>query len=183
MKIAAFIDGANLYAAIKQLDLNVDYKKLLAWLNKEGQLIRAFYYTALLTDEEYNPMRTLVDWLSYNGYTLVSKPAKEFTDGRGGRKIKGNMDVELTVDMMELAPNLDRIFLFSGDGDYRRLVEAVQRMGVRVSVVSTIRATNSLLADELRRQADDYIDLEDLRPFIERTEKPEGKTGTLSLAA
>ena len=117
--------------------------------------MRAFYYTALIEDQEYSSIRPLLDWLDYNGYTVVTKPAKEFTDSTGRRKVKGNMDIELAVDMMELAPHVDQIVLFSGDGDFRPLVEAVQRRGVRVSVVSTISTQPPMVADELRRQADD----------------------------
>jgi uncharacterized LabA/DUF88 family protein len=131
-------------------------------------LIRAFYYTALVEDQEYSPIRPLVDWLDYNGYTMVTKPTKEYTDAMGRRKIKGNMDIELAIDVMEMAQHLDHIVLFSGDGDFRRLVEAVQRKGVRVTVVSTIRSSPPMVADELRRQADMFLELQDLAPSIMR---------------
>lgn len=167
-KIALFIDGANLYAAARALQFDIDYKRLLEMFGGRGQLIRAFYYTALLEDQEYSPLRPLVDWLDYNGYTMVTKPTKEFTDAMGRRKIKGNMDIELAIDVMEMAQYLDHIVLFSGDGDFRRLVEAVQRKGVRVTVVSTVRSTPPMVADELRRQADIFIDLVDIREQIER---------------
>ena len=167
-KIALFIDGANLYAAARALQFDIDYKRLLGLFGDRGQLIRAFYYTALLEDQEYSPLRPLVDWLDYNGYTMVTKPTKEFTDATGRRKIKGNMDIELAIDVMEMAQYLDHIVLFSGDGDFRRLVEAVQRKGVRVTVVSTIRSVPPMVADELRRQADVFVDLVDVREQIER---------------
>ncbi|MDP6587955.1 MAG: NYN domain-containing protein, partial [Alphaproteobacteria bacterium] len=138
-RIGLFIDGSNLYAAARALAFDIDYKRLLDAFSENGRLIRAFYYTALIEDQEYSPIRPLVDWLDYNGYTMVTKPAKEFTDSMGRRKIKGNMDIELAIDMIEMAPVLDHIVLFSGDGDFRRLVEAVQRKGLRVSVVSTVR--------------------------------------------
>jgi uncharacterized LabA/DUF88 family protein len=131
-------------------------------------LIRAFYYTALIEDQEYSPIRPLVDWLDYNGYTMVTKPTKEFTDATGRRKIKGNMDIELAIDVLEMADHLDHVVLFSGDGDFRRLVDAVQRRGVRVSVVSTMRSQPSMVADELRRQADSFIELQELSPRISR---------------
>src|SRR6266852_654814 len=140
-KIGLFIDGSNLYAAARALGFDIDYKRLLDLFGAKGRLIRAFYYTALLDDQEYSPIRPLVDWLDYNGYTMVTKPTKEFTDAAGRRKIKGNMDIELAIDVMEMAQYLDHIVLFSGDGDFRRLVEAVQRKGVRVTVVSTIRSS------------------------------------------
>jgi uncharacterized LabA/DUF88 family protein len=167
-RIALFIDGANLYAAARSLGFDIDYKRLLTEFAAKGRLIRAFYYTALLDDQEYSPIRPLVDWLDYNGYTMVTKPIKEFTDSAGRRKIKGNMDIELAIDVMEIAPYVDHIVLFSGDGDFRRLVEAAQKRGVRVSVVSTIRTSPPMVADELRRQADNFVELQDLAPRIMR---------------
>jgi uncharacterized LabA/DUF88 family protein len=167
-RIALFIDGANLYAAARALAFDIDYKRLLQLFGAKARLIRAFYYTALIEDQEYSPLRPLVDWLDYNGYTMVTKPTKEFTDAMGRRKLKGNMDIELAIDVMEMASSLDHIVLFSGDGDFRRLVEAVQRKGVRVSVVSTIRSAPPMIADELRRQADVFIELQELAPQIMR---------------
>jgi uncharacterized LabA/DUF88 family protein len=167
-RIALFIDGANLYAAARALAFDIDYKRLLELFSAKGRLIRAFYYTALVEDQEYSPIRPLVDWLDYNGYTMVTKPTKEYTDATGRRKIKGNMDIELAIDVMEMAQYLDHIVIFSGDGDFRRLVEAVQRKGVRVTVVSTIRSSPPMVADELRRQADTFIELQELAPSIMR---------------
>jgi uncharacterized LabA/DUF88 family protein len=171
-RLALFIDGANLFAAGKSLGFDIDYKLLRQEFMRRGKLVRAFYYTALLESEEYSPIRPLVDWLQYNGYTMVTKPAKEFVDSQGRRKIKGNMDIEIAVDMMEMAPQVDHIVLFSGDGDFRRLIEAVQRKGVRVTVVSTVLSSPPMVADELRRQADLFLDLSDLHPYIGRA--PQG---------
>lgn len=167
-RLALFIDGSNLYAAARALGFDIDYKRLLQLFAAKGQMIRAFYYTALVEDQEYSPIRPLVDWLDYNGYTMVTKPTKEFTDAAGRRKIKGNMDIELAIDVMEMAEHLDHIVLFSGDGDFRRLVEAVQRKGVRVTVVSTVRSQPPMVADELRRQADTFLELQELEPLISR---------------
>ena len=167
-RIALFIDGSNLYAAARALEFDIDYKRLLEVFAAKGHLVRAFYYTALVEDQEYSPIRPLVDWLDYNGYTMVTKPTKEFTDSAGRRKIKGNMDIELAIDVMEMAEHLDHVVLFSGDGDFRRLVDAIQRKGLRVSVVSTVRSQPPMIADELRRQADNFIELEDLRGSIAR---------------
>ncbi len=172
-RIALFIDGANLYATARALGFDIDYKRLLKLYSEKAKLIRAFYYTALIEDQDYSPIRPLVDWLDYNGYTMVTKPTKEFTDAAGRRKIKGNMDIELAIDMMEMAPHLDHIVLFSGDGDFRRLVEAVQRKGIRVTVVSTVRSQPSMIADELRRQGDLFVDLVDLQEQIERALPPD----------
>jgi uncharacterized LabA/DUF88 family protein len=178
-KVALFIDGSNLYAAAKSLDFDIDYRKLLKWAASAGRLVRAFYYTALIEDADYSPIRPLVDWLDYNGYTMVTKPTKEFVDAQGRRKIKGNMDIELAIDMMEMADSLDHIILFSGDGDFRRLLEAVQRKGVRVTVVSTIHSTPPMVADELRRQADYFMDLETLRLIIGRENNTPRVSGSI----
>ena len=167
-RIGLFIDGSNLYAAARALGFDIDYKRLLELFSAQANLIRAFYYTALIEDQEYSPIRPLVDWLDYNGYTMVTKPTKEFTDASGRRKIKGNMDIELAIDVMEMAPHLDHAVIFSGDGDFRRLVEAIQRKGVRVTVVSTVRSAPPMVADELRRQADHFVELQDLQHQIQR---------------
>src|SRR5437667_1233545 len=167
-RIAIFIDGANLYSAARGLAFDIDYKRLLDLFRSKGRLIRAFYYTALVDDQEYSPIRPLVDWLDYNGYTMVTKPTKSFTDALGHRKVKGNMDIELTVDAMRLVETLDHIVLFTGDGDFRALVAAMQMRGRRVSVVSTLQTQPPMVADELRRQADQFIDLADLESQIAR---------------
>ena len=167
-RIALFIDCANLYATAKSLGFDIDYKRLLGVFRTKGQLIRALYYTALAEDQEYSSIRPLIDWLDYNGYTMVTKPTKEFTDATGRRKVKGNMDIEIAVDMMEIAPSVDHIVLFSGDGDFRKLVESVQRRGRRVSVVSSLRTQPAMVADDLRRQADHFIELVEIQPLIAR---------------
>ncbi len=168
-RIALFIDGSNLYAAARALNFDLDYKRLLEAFSSQGRLIRAFYYTALIEDQEYSPIRPLVDWLDYNGYTMITKPTKEFTDSSGRRKIKGNMDIELAVDLLGMAPHIDHAVLFSGDGDFRRLLEAVQSKGLRTSVVSTVRSQPPMAADELRRQADNFIELQDIQDLIARS--------------
>ena len=169
-RTALFIDGANLYSASRHLGFDVDYRDMLQYFRSRTNVVRAYYYSALLDSEEYSPLRPLTDWLAYNGYALVTKAAREFTDSAGRRRFKGNMDVELAVDMLELAPRLDHAILFSGDSDFRRLVEAVQRQGVRVSVVSSVRTVPPMAADELRRQADQFVELADIAPeFTRRT--------------
>jgi uncharacterized LabA/DUF88 family protein len=174
-RLALFINGSNLYAAANALGFDIDYKLLKTEFMRRGKLLRAFYYTALLENEEYSPIRPLVDWLNYNGFTMVTKPAKEYTDSMGRRKVKGNMDVELCVDAMELAPHVDHVVLFSGDGDYRPMVESLQRQGVRVSVVSTIRSQPPMISDDLRRQADNFIELDELRDVIGRPPRPDAE--------
>lgn len=167
-KIALFIDGANIYAATKKLGIEIDYKKLLQEFRSRGNLVRAFYYTAVIEDQEFSSIRPLIDWLDYNGYQVVTKPTKEFVDQNGRRKVKGNMDIELTVDAMELAPHMDHMVLFSGDGDFRALLESVQRRGVRVTVVSSLTTQPPMVADELRRQADVFLDIAELQPKISK---------------
>ena len=167
-RIALFIDGANLHATARTLGFDIDYKRLLNELEGRGSLLRAFYYTAISEDQEYSSLRPLTDWLSYNGYTVVTKAVKEFTDASGRRKVKGNIAVELAVDAMDLADQIDQMVLFSGDGAFRYLVEAVQRRGVRVTVISTISSQPPIIADELRRQADIFTDLAELQSKIGR---------------
>ncbi|PYE88448.1 NYN domain-containing protein [Phyllobacterium leguminum] len=173
-KIALFIDGANLYAASKTLGFDIDYRKLLKAFQKRGYLLRAYYYTALVEDQEYSSIRPLIDWLDYNGYRVVTKAAKEFTDSTGRRKVKGNMDIELTVDAMQLTDTVDHFVIFSGDGDFRSLAEALQRKGRKVSVVSTLVTQPPMISDDLRRQADHFIDLASLKAEIGRdpSERP-----------
>jgi uncharacterized LabA/DUF88 family protein len=167
-KIALFIDGANLHSTCKTLGFDIDYKRLLREFASRGTLVRAFYYTAIIEDQEYSSIRPLIDWLDYNGYTVVTKATKEFIDAGGRRKFKGNMDIELVVDALELAEHVDQIVLFSGDGDFRSLVEAVQRRGVRVTVISSMSVRPPMIADELRRQADVFTDVTELRSKIGR---------------
>ena len=173
-KIALFIDGANLYATSRALGFDIDYRKLLSGFQKRGYLVRAYYYTALVEDQEYSSIRPLIDWLDYNGFKVVTKPAKEFTDSTGRRKIKGNMDIELTVDALELAEYVDHYVIFSGDGDFRTLVEALQRRGRKVSIVSTMASQPPMISDDLRRQADNFIDLMSLKSELGRepSERP-----------
>ena len=173
-RIALFIDGANLYATSKQLGFDMDYRRLLKEFQGRGNLIRAFYFTTLVESEEYTSIRPLVDWLDYNGYRVITKAAKEFTDATGRRRVKGNMDIELAIDAMEQAAVVDHLVIFSGDGDFTTLVEALQRRGKKVSVVSTRSTQPSMIADDLRRQSDHFIDLVTLKAEIGRdpTERP-----------
>jgi len=176
-RVILLIDGANLYAAAKSLSFDIDYRRLLQVFRARCRLVRAIYYTALIEDQEYSPIRPLIDWLDYNGYTVRTKPAKEFTDTSGRRKIKGNMDIDIAVDALELAASVDHFVLFSGDGDFRALVEALQRLGKRVSVVSTIETQPPIAADELRRQADQFIELASLEDAIGRAREARPSRG------
>ena len=167
-KIALFIDGANLYATSRSLGFDVDYRKLLKAFQKRGYLLRAYYYSALIEDQEFSTLRPLIDWLDYNGYKVVTKAAKEYYDSTGHRKVKGNMDIELAIDAMEQADAVDHIVLISGDGDFTKLVAALQRRGRRVSVMSTLATQPPMIADDLRRQADQFIDIASMKDEIGR---------------
>jgi uncharacterized LabA/DUF88 family protein len=175
-RLALFIDGANFYSTAKSLGFDIDYKKLLDEFRKRGVLIRAYYYTAINEGDDYSPIRPLVDWLDYNGFTLVTKPAREFTDSQGRKRWRGDMNVEIAVDIMELAGaavnGADHIVLFSGNGDFRALVEAVQRKGARVTVVSTVKSQPPMASDDLRRACDSFVDLADLGDIIGRPSRP-----------
>ena len=173
-KIVLFIDGANLYATSKAIGIDIDYRRLLAEFQAKAYLLRAYYYTALVEDQEYSSIRPLIDWLDYNGYKVITKPAKEFTDSMGRRKVKGNMDIELSIDAMEQSETVDHLVLFSGDGDFTTLVEALQRKGRKVSVVSTMATQPPMIADDLRRQSDHFIDLMTLKAEIGRDPSERG---------
>ena len=170
-RIAMFIDGSNLYSTAKTLDFDIDYKKLLDLFKNKGRLAYARYYTALLEHDDYSPIRPLIDWLDYNGFHVITKPAKSYTDRDGRNRIKGNMDIEIVVDMMKIAPHIDHMVLFSGDGDFKAAIKAVQDQGVRVSVVSTLKSNPPMLSDELRRQANDVIELTEMDKIIGRPKR------------
>jgi uncharacterized LabA/DUF88 family protein len=174
VRIALFIDGANLHATARALGFDIDYKRLLKEFQSRGVLLRAFYYTTIIEDQEYTAIRPLIDWLGYNGYTVVTKPTREFIDASGRRKVKGSMNIELAVNAMEITDRIDQMFLFSGDRDFRPLLEAVQRRGVHVTVVSSITSQPPMAADELRRQADIFVDLAELKSKLGRdpSERP-----------
>lgn len=170
-RIAIFIDGSNLYSTAKTLDYDIDYGKLLEFFGAKGRMVGARYYTAVLEDDDYSPIRPLIDWLDYNGYNVITKPAKRQTDREGRSRIKGNMDTEIVVDMLDLAPHVDHMILFSGDGDFAAAARAVQRQGVRVTVASTMRSRPVMLGDELRRQANAFIELADMDKLIGRPKR------------
>lgn len=170
-RIAMFIDGANFFSTAKSLDFDIDYKSLLNYFSRKGRMIKAFYFTALRENDDFSPLRPLLDWLDYNGFHIITKKAKTYTDRDGRTRIKGDMDIEIALKMLELAPHLDHILLFSGDGDFRAVVEAVQKQGVRVTIVSSMTTKPSLLADELRRQADHFIEIDDLEKDVGRPKR------------
>ncbi len=175
-RVALFMDGANLYSAAKSLAFDIDYRKLLDEFRKHGRFIRATYYTALVEEQDFSPIRPLVDWLDYNGYSVSTKPAKEYTDTNGRRRFKGDMDVEIVVDMLQAAEHLDHVFLFSGDGDFAAAVEAVKRKGARVTVVSTIKSNPPMASDDIRRAADNFLDMTELMSLVGRPPRERSAT-------
>lgn len=172
-RLALFIDGTNLYAAAKSLGFEIDFRKLRQEFVQRGRLLRAIYYTAILDNEEYSPIKPLVDWLNYNGFLIVTRPAREFVDAAGNRKVKGNMDVHIAVDALNMASHIDHAVLFSGNGDFKPLVQSLQDKGLRVSAVSTVRSAQPMIADDLRRQIDNFIELDDLKEVIGRPPRPD----------
>ncbi|MEM9739647.1 MAG: NYN domain-containing protein [Pseudomonadota bacterium] len=167
-RLALFIDGANLYSAARGLNLEIDFRKVLDEFRKKGRLLRANYYTTLLENDDYSPIRPLVDWLTYNGFNVIKKPAKEYTDREGRRRVRGNMNVEIAVDMLAVADRIDHAVLFSGEGDFRVLIAALKQRGVRVTVISTVKSQPPMAADDLRREADAFVDLQDMAELIAR---------------
>ncbi|MEE9329631.1 MAG: NYN domain-containing protein [Parvularculaceae bacterium] len=169
-RTALFLDGANLYKMARNLGFDIDYKALLRKTNQASRLLRASYYTVIQEDrdQDYSPLRPLVDWLDYNGYHMVTKIARDYTDATGKRRYRGSIDVELATDLLTLSDRIDVAVLFSGNGDFRRAIEALQAKGVRVVVVSTVKSSPPMASDEMRRQADLFIDLADLEPVIGR---------------
>lgn len=164
----AFIDGPNLHATVRALGFEIDYRKLLEHLRSQNKLVRILYYTAIVEDQEFSTFRPLADWLDYNGYTMVTKPARGYTDATGRRRFRTSMDVELAVDAMRLADSADHVILFSGEQSFSSLVSALQQKGKRVTVISTIETQPAMVADELRRQADHFIDIDSLQSQIAR---------------
>lgn len=172
-KTVVLIDGANIYATVKALGFDIDFSKLYSEITNGCNLLRIYYYTALVElDDDKIMLKPLVDWLSYNNYTVVTKMAKVITNRDGIRRIKGNMDIEIAVDALTLAYNLKScitdIVLFTGDGDFCYLVGQLQRLGIRVTIVSSLKTQPSYVADELRKAADNFIDIADLREKLEK---------------
>lgn len=173
-RTAIFIDGANLYKTARNLGFDIDYKRLLQKTRAETRLVRAYYYTAMQEDREqdYSPLRPLVDWLDYNGYQLKTKIAREYIDAQGRKRYRGNVDIELAIDMVMMASKLDCIVLFTGNGDFRHAIAKVQEQGCRVVCVSTTASQPPMASDEIRRQADQFVDLTDLEDVIARKSAP-----------
>jgi len=165
-KLALFIDGPNLYSAARGLNIDIDFRKFLDEFKKRGILLRSYYFTAIAEDEEYSAVRPLVDWLDYNGFTVITKAARSFTDAQGRKKWRGDVKVDIATQMLLMADKVDHMILCSGDGDYTTLVHALQDKGVRVSIISTMKSQPPMVSDDLRRAVDNFIDLNDLMATV-----------------
>lgn len=176
-RTAIFVDGANLYKTARNLGFDIDYKRLLERCRAETRLVRAYYYTAMQEDrdQDYSPLRPLVDWLDYNGFQMVTKVAREFTDAQGRKRFRGTVDVELAVDMVLMAGKLDCIVLFTGNGDFRHAIARCQEQGCRVVCVSTMGTQPPMASDDIRRQADRFVDLTEIEDVIARKNGPNAK--------
>lgn len=151
-KSALFIDGRSLHHDVRALNFEVDYHLLFEEFAKRASILRAYYYTTVSGHDSVETQH-LLDWLEYNGFTVRRQHAKEYDDGGGRRRTKRSIGIELAVDAMDIAKHIESIFLFSGDGSLRYLVEALQRRGVFMTVISTMRTRpGPIVADELRRR-------------------------------
>lgn len=166
--LALFIDGPNFYATTRALQFDVDYKRLLDTFQTKGRLLRASYFTPLADTEDHVAIRPLVDWMQYNGWNVVTKPAKVFEGEDGRKRTKGNTDIEMAVAVMKLAPAIAHAVLFTGNRDFAPLVGFLQERGTRVTVASSTRTAPPMISDDLRRQADAFIELDTLRDAIAR---------------
>lgn len=167
-KTIVFIDGPDLHGIARSTGVDIDFKKLKSFFQDRTHLVRAFYYTTVVVQDQHATIKPLVDWLEYNGFTLVTKPAKIRIGSDGRQHMNTNMRVELAVDALEFSQMADHVVLFSSDSAYCHLVATLQRRGKRVSIVSTLANNGAAVADDLRRQADQFIDLVDIAPSIRR---------------
>lgn len=166
------IDGPSIYQICRSLDVEIDYQALRSIFADAGYLVQARYYTTILNDQLYSPLRPLIDWLSYNGFIVVTRTMKAGQDSEQCRRLDHGIVVALAVDAIEISSRLDHVILFTGNGDFLRLVQLLQRRTVRTTVVGTVNGPSSMSSDELRRQADTFVDLRALVPFVGRGPRP-----------
>lgn len=167
-RLALFIDGANLHGAARAHGFDIDFRRFFYLFARKGRLVRAFYYTTVIENQELSSLRPLIDWLDYNSYTVLTKPVRDYTDSHDRLRVKSTIHVDLAIDALGMADHVDHIILVSGDGEYQRLVATIQRKGVRVTIVSTLQSNPPMVSDELRRQADGFLEVVDLVPEIQR---------------
>lgn len=159
-RVGIFIDGSNLFYAAMQLGLEIDYSKLLNYLVQGRRLLRAYFYTGV--DPNNEKQQGFLLWMRRHGYRVVTKDLIHNADGSK----HANLDVEIAVDMLELARYCNTMVLLSGDGDLTYAVNTIAYRGVQVEVVSL----HSMTSDSLVNIADRYVDLAKIRPLIQRDE-------------
>ncbi|WP_188129507.1 NYN domain-containing protein [Rhizobium sp. RU20A] len=168
-KVIVFIDGAHFYFVAKSLDFEIDFQKVLAYFKSEAYLVRANYYTAIAEDQEFIGLRPLVDWLDYNGYRVVTKAYKDLTDPSGKKRVRSSMEMELACDLFEQIDTADHLIIIAGDSDLARLVQTAQLKGKKVTVMSTLTGQLASISDELRRKADQFVDLSGFKEKFSRS--------------
>lgn len=167
-RVAVFIDGSELRATMTGMDIDVDFKKLRDYFQQSCQLVRAVFYF-IERDADDASLHPLSDWLDYNGYTTVAcSGLDDGGDQTVRRRNKNFLNVRLTVDALEISPAVDHIVIFSGDSVLGPLVDALKWRGRRVSIISTLLLKPPMVADDLRRRADQFIDLADIAPALAR---------------
>ena len=164
VRLGLFFDGPNHAEALNKAGLTMNYGKFLIHLRREFDIVSARYYSGISESPEHKGVREFLTVLSKHGYVPVTKAVKIHASG-----VKANLDVELAVDMVTMAPRFDKIMLFSGDGDFTYLVDSIQRNGISV----TVCAHKPSLSAELRRQCDEFLDLKDLLPKYEALQENE----------
>jgi len=170
-RVDVLIDGPSFYATTRSLGYEVDYKKFRDHFDEVCDLHRIYYFTAITDNpDDHSPVKPLVDWLGYNGFRTITKPLREFIDPGGRRRTKGNMAVEIATELVNAAEHAEHILLFSGEGDLSYAVDAAQRKGAKVTVVSSLKVDPPAISDDLRRAADRFVDLADVKDLILRKE-------------
>lgn len=165
---AVLIDGYNTLSTTKLLKFDIDFRKLLNLFQNKTRLVKIYYFASLRDNPaDHDPMIPVIQWMMYNGYNVISKKMNEFMN-IDNIQSKGNMDVEISVTVLEMVKSVDHIVLFTGDENFRFLIEAVQRMGTRITVCSSMQCQPQIMSDDLRRQADNFIELNNLKSEIQR---------------
>lgn len=163
-RAAVFIDGYGTHYTCKSLGIEIDYRKLSELIRRQTTVIRNYYFTPLVEGQDFIAVKPLLDFLQYNGWTTVTRPYKEHYV---------STNTALAVTAMEIAPAIEQAIIFSGNGDFTPLIEALKRRGIHTTVASTVRSEQSYCSDDLRRAADAFIDLDDIRSAISREPRNE----------
>jgi uncharacterized LabA/DUF88 family protein len=167
-RVAIFIDGENIHYSAKHLNMRLDYLKLCRKLAGKRRLVRAYFYTAVSTQSEGKI--DFINFLKLNGFTVVTREVKSFNESDGSsRSIRGALDMEMAMDVMDLCPTLDTVILCTGDGDFCPLVTAVARRGKHVELC----ALREMTSTDLIAAADTYTDLGGLKDEIALDHQPQ----------